>query len=73
MLISPHPPPPHAPPGPSVGGPSMGWGVCDINIHIDTNMNVDIHIIISMNIEYHISYYLFPIIYYPVGIKQGTI
>ena len=28
----------------------MGWG--DINIHIDTNMNIDIHIIISVNGQY---------------------
>ena len=48
--------------GPSVrgaGGGARGGGcVCDINIHIDINMNIDIHIIINMNIEDHIRYYL---------------
>ena len=42
----------------------VGWG--DINIHIDSNMNIHIHIMIHMNIENYISYYLLSIIYYLV-------
>ena len=58
--------------GPPAEGPggSMGWGGCDIDIHIDINMNIDIiHIIINMNIEDNIIYYLLYIPYwlFPVG------
>ena len=53
--ITPPPPPTPTPcsplpPAPSADGPGMLWGEGgDINIHIDSNVDIDIHIIANMN------------------------